>query len=241
MATGAQATARLAGETGSMWSRLERAAVALQAAGKWPKGSRGGGRATPHVEPEHLVNLMLAIACADPITAAAGAVHRFRSLIVSRTVEVQEVEIRGDGGVITRLTPEPARRSAAEAALHQFGNTFGARCDGLLLLASRDRLVRDFAWGAVSFTFTLDDEFPEAALTFSNSIGTDRMRRTIETSRFRIAHDEDMPQRQTPAAAPVRTVTVPFAFFEVLRDLAHDTLQKTAEDPKLCVVSDSPA
>jgi hypothetical protein len=183
---------------------------------------------------------MLAVACADPITAAARAVRRYRSLVVSRAIEVQEIKTRSDGSVITRLTPKPARLGVAEALLHQFGNTFGALSDGLLLLASKDRTVRDFAWGAVSYSFVLDDEFPEAATSFAYSMGADRTRRRIETNRFRIAHDEDLAQRQTPAAALVRTVNVPFAFFEVLRDLANDTLEKTAEDPKLCV-SGSPA
>src|SRR5689334_5086696 len=154
MATGAQVTARIAGETGFLWSRLDRAAVALQAAGLWPKGSRGGGRTTPHVGPEHLTNLMLAIACADPVTAAASAVRRYRSLILSRVVEVQTVETHDDGSETTRLTHKPGDRSWQESSLHQFANTLGDRLDGLLLSTSQsqNRIMRDFARSAVSFS-----------------------------------------------------------------------------------------
>ena len=52
---------------------------------------------------------------------------------------------------------------------------------------------------------------------------------TVETNRFLIKHEEDMPPLPpTLAVRPRRVVTIPFRFFEVLRELAADTRAHTA-------------
>ena len=45
---------------------------------------------------------------------------------------------------------------------------------------------------------------------------------TIQTNKYLIAHEADLTRR--PPARPARVVTVAFPFFEVLLDLAADTL-----------------
>lgn len=163
MTTGSRAIAQLAGATGIMQSRIDRASVALQSAGMWPMGARGGGRTTPHVDPEHLVNLTVAIACADPITSAAEAVRRYRPLILI-----------GDDKVET---------------------TVGALLDSVLPSTS-----------SVMLNFVLDTEYPEASILVDNTVLTSSV--------------EPPPHR--PRAALTRTVSVPFGFFDALRDILQE-------------------
>ena len=226
MATGAKAIGRLAAETGTLMASVHRAARSLQTDGLWPLGTRGGGQTTPHVEPHHLVNLMLAMACADPITESAKAVARYRPLIVADTLEIQEITTSSDGNTTT-VTRKTSRPGVAAALLHGYGNTFGAWLDGWLLAANKPsgRSLRDFAWSALSVSMVLDSEFPEAAMSITTYQGDDPSRRRVETSRFLITHESDMPNRPSPPpAALVRSVTVPFPFFEAIEAAWSDTV-----------------
>ena len=62
-------------------SAVFRTARALQETDQtlWPKAAKGGGRGAAHLEPRHLVNLVLALALADPIAIAPQTVA-FRSM-----------------------------------------------------------------------------------------------------------------------------------------------------------------
>jgi hypothetical protein len=227
MATGAKAIGRLAAETGALMASVNRATRSLQAEGLWPLGKRGGGQATPHVEPHHLINLMLALACAgtlDPLTESARAVARYRPLVLADTLEIQDVTTNPDGSTDTATRRQRGSGMAA-TVLHGFGNTFGSQLNGLLLLANKPsgRMLRDFMWSALSISMVLDPAFPEASLSITYSM-EDSSKCTIETNRFYIAHESDMPDRPSPPAALVRSVTVPFPFFEAVNALYRDTL-----------------
>ena len=80
MATGAHAVDRVAEATGLSPSTVFRAARAMREAdpGLWPEAEKGGGRGAAHLEPRHLVNLALALAVAEPLTAAPQAVMGHR-------------------------------------------------------------------------------------------------------------------------------------------------------------------
>ena len=80
MATAAQAIERISTATGILHATVARAARALREEDVhlWPQGEKGRGQAA-HVEPSHLVNLVLALAVADPITKAPEIVKDFRA------------------------------------------------------------------------------------------------------------------------------------------------------------------
>jgi hypothetical protein len=227
MATCAEVAIRLSTALDEMPSRLTRTVDALQAKGLLPLGSRGGGFTTPHLQPQHVRNLALAMACAENIRRdSAAAARRYSALVQGAEVEVVTIANRRDGSVLTHTERKPADRSMHLALLHGFGNTLGHHIDGLLLTAARNRDLRDFAWDAVSITFVLDDEFPEAAMHFEFGMGYSRRRR-IETLRYQIKHPDDMPAHEPAPGALRRTVRMPFALIETMTDLVADTLSRT--------------
>jgi hypothetical protein len=99
VATGAHAVDWIARTTGLLPATIFRTARQLQMADPdlWPKARKGGGRGAAHLEQPHLVNLALALAVADPITAGPASVRRFRALMPSGSM-------RGEaGGQLARL------------------------------------------------------------------------------------------------------------------------------------------
>lgn len=226
MATGSQAISRLANETGTLFASCDRASVALQAAGMWPVGKRGGGRTTPHVALRHLTNIAIAMCTAAPITEAAEWVARYRPLVVAHTLEVKTITTEPDGSITTTLRKiDGSRRGMLAGVLHQYGNTLGAWMDGLLEETSKPsgQTMHGFMCSALEIAFVIDREFPEASMSVTYSMPNDPGL-TVETYRFLIKHEEDMPEPPPRLAVqPHRTVTIPFRLFEVLRELGADT------------------
>jgi hypothetical protein len=230
--TGSQAITRLALETGTLFASIDRASVALQAAGCWPVGKRGGGRTTPHVEPSHLTNIAIAMMAADPITAAAEWVERYRGLIVASTLEIQQITEAGGTVTTTERHVDGCRRGLLMGVMHAFGNTLGHWLDGLLSLTTEQPEALDFMWSALTVELTVRREFPEAAMAITYKMPDDPGL-TIETNRFLIKHEEDMPPLPPELAVqPRRVVTMPYRLFEVLRELAADTLAHNTEEIK---------
>src|SRR4051812_44832892 len=98
MATAAEAIEQIAAKTGMLPATVFRAARALREADLrlWPQGTAGRGKAA-QVEASHLVNLVLALAVADPITAAPEVAPQYcalrrhhRSVTIFSTSEVGE-------------------------------------------------------------------------------------------------------------------------------------------------------
>lgn len=79
MATASQAIEQVAKATGILPATVFRAARSLREAdtGMWPQGTQGRGKAA-HVESRHLVNLILALGVADPITTSPQLVPEWR-------------------------------------------------------------------------------------------------------------------------------------------------------------------
>lgn len=216
MTTGAQATEAIAGPTGTSLTFAERAARILKEADAdlWPKARKGGGKGAAHVTPAHLVNLLLTLMAADPLTEAPAIVPRYRNLIVDqrRHPEVDVFETKSFSHT-DRMT----------AILDEFcpGSNLGERLEGLVRnlmdVETRNRARKRLGWftvgrshqdggritasldvlpGVVFFAEPLDDLVPS-------------MRDDAEPS-------------GTPKAAISQTKVVPFAIFEILADLALD-------------------
>jgi hypothetical protein len=214
--TGAQATERLAKPTGISLTFAERAARILKEADAdlWPKAKKGGGKGAVHVTPAHLVNLLLTLMAADPLTEAPAIVPRYRNLIVDRCadpeVDVFETEslnhIDRMTAILNELCPGPnlgerleglvrnlmdvETRNRARKRLGSF--TVGrSHQDGGSISASLD-----VSTGTIGFVEPLGDLFPS-------------MQDGAESSSL-------------PEAAISQTKVVPFAIFEILADLARD-------------------
>jgi hypothetical protein len=108
MATASKAIARIAEVAGVLPSAASRAARYLRETDTnlWPEGSAGRGQEA-HVEPRHLVNLVLALAAADPITTAPETVATLRNS------PAQLWEVKG----MEKIVP---------------GNTLGEALDGII-------------------------------------------------------------------------------------------------------------
>jgi hypothetical protein len=82
VATASEAIDRTAKAIEIMWATVFRAARFLREHDPvlWPQGSQGRGQEA-HVEAHHLVNLVFALAAADPITTAPDVVAELRDLV----------------------------------------------------------------------------------------------------------------------------------------------------------------
>ena len=83
MATGAEAIVRVVDSARIPPTTVDRTASFLQRARRdlWPVSGRGGGKAAIHVEPHHMVNLILALAAEQP-SGAEAAVRLLRDTYV---------------------------------------------------------------------------------------------------------------------------------------------------------------
>lgn len=245
MASGTQAVEAFAAATGTLLATVDRASVALQAAREdlWPLGKRGGGRTTPHVEPKHLVNLALALACADPITASARVVRQYRHLRVAKNLHQEIASTRrelpdlpsefptwpGDVprtpyDVLTRKSRDiPDGIGLVATRLKNFGVTLGDHLDGLVREALQSPLERD---GLLQLGFSVGltvDVNPQASVSIRYQL--DDGIHTETSSYFpqsALGDHGSAPSR--PPARPIRLVTLPFELFAVLADLWGDTL-----------------
>lgn len=104
MATGQQAIERVAEVVGDRPTTLFRAAKAMREASQgslWPQSSRGGGKGAIHIEPYHLVNLVLAVSACVRVTDAPKFVPFYRALIPNKPEE--HVLPEGDEGSAANL------------------------------------------------------------------------------------------------------------------------------------------
>lgn len=112
MATGAESIQAIAYVTGIAPATVHRAARNLREADAdlWPKAGKGGGKAAAHVEPRHLVNLVLALAVADPLHTAAQMVVKYRDLVFRQSVYPRELLPAMYGAVTKGLLPHYGSR-----------------------------------------------------------------------------------------------------------------------------------
>jgi hypothetical protein len=93
VATAAQAIDRIEEATGISASRAARF-LRERDVSLWPQGSQGRGQEA-HVEAHHLVNVVLALAAADPLTGAPEVVAELRDLVPLRD-DTRAPELPGD-------------------------------------------------------------------------------------------------------------------------------------------------
>ena len=215
MATASRSIARIAEVTGILPATVFRAARFLREAdgGLWPQGSQGRGREA-HVEPHHLVNLILALGIADPITTAPFAVTSYRAL---PHFMLQITDEMADG--LSQKSRLPVRQGMLEPLLHMFGTTLGDRLDGLIstLQASQNRMVRDLFRASI-FNLKLTAAFvPQASISLTRCIETGKR---TEADIYQAAQAVDDME---VAGEIKRDVTVPFAVFDAMIDLWSDT------------------
>lgn len=97
MATSGQVIERFAEVSGFLPSTLDRMLRPLREAGMAPMGGRGRGQKQGHYEPQHLANLILSFAGAQP-SDAAEAVRLLRPLKCVRSEPDADVSCWGDFG-----------------------------------------------------------------------------------------------------------------------------------------------
>jgi hypothetical protein len=214
MATGAEATEKLAKATQVSVTYVERAARVLKEADAdlWPKARKGGGKGAAHVTPSHLVNLLLALMAADPITEAPVIVPRCRAMIPILNNDLASSEF------------ETGREKHIAAILDDLcpGMDLGERLEGLVRTLTRTanrararrslgsfEIIRGFQGGGA---ITATAEISTALIGFVEPIGG--LLTLMETL------PEDWGRSETAIAA---NRSVPFRIFETLADLALDT------------------
>jgi hypothetical protein len=117
VATGAHAVERIAEATGILPATVFRTVRTLREADPtlWPEAAKGGGRGAAHLEPCHLVNLVLALAVADPITAAPKAVAGYRALVRHRLQQMVQPEHIGQAArLLASISAEDLNRVSFE-------------------------------------------------------------------------------------------------------------------------------
>jgi hypothetical protein len=214
MATGAQATEKVAKATGVSVTYVERAARILKEADAdlWPKAKKGGGKGAAHVMPAHLVNLLLALMAADPITEAPEIVPRCRAMMPDLKNDLASDEF------------ETGQENHIAAILDDFcpGANLGEKFEGLVRTlmeidnrARARQLLGNFEVGR-SFqsggTISATAEISGTVIGFVEPIGG------------LLSLMQGLPEGwEQPGAAIADTKSVPFRIFETLADLALDT------------------
>jgi hypothetical protein len=214
MATGAQATERVAKATGVSVTYVERAARILKEADAdlWPKARKGGGKGAAHVMRPHLVNLLLALMAADPITEAPEIVPRCRAMMPDPKNDLASDEF------------ETGQEARILGILDAFcpGSNLGERFEGLVRtlmqtdnrarvrqLLGKFEVGRSFQSGG---TISATAKISGAVIAFKEPIGG------------LLSLMQGLPEGwEKPEAAIVDTKSVPFRIFETLADLALDT------------------
>ena len=224
MATGAIAIERIAEATGIPAVTVDNVSRVLKQHQPplWALAGRGGGKRAKHVEPEHLVNLVMGLAWADPISNAPAIVSRLRGL-VERRHPTRTSRHQLSQGVVAyavaeippnRLTmlAEALRRGRGPATLGEtldfYVRALATLPDVREKMRSEELSVQLGTWPYEFATITRRDEDGTVSSNFDG-----------------LGLLTDIPPDARPATMR-RTVTLPFALFEVLADLYADTLSR---------------
>jgi hypothetical protein len=234
MATGAQATERVAKPMGVSLTLVERAARILKEADAdlWPKAKKGGGKGAAHVMPSHLVNLLLALMTADPITEAPEIVPRYRALIPGRyrghDVDVFEHgHVDGMADILNDFCP---------------GSNLGERLEGLVrnLMNGENRsraskLLRSLTVGRSH------QSGGEITASIEVSTGTIEFVVPIGDLFSSMQMQNDTEHSGIPEAAISDTKSVPFRIFEIMADLVLDTERELGQSTSSDAAGDTAA
>ena len=185
----------------------------------FPLGARGRGKEA-HLQPHHLVNLVIGMAAADPITEAADFALTYRRLVAT---ELRITETEAGSVRTSRETTEVPSKGHLEPLLHHYGPTFGKRMDGLisLLAMPHNKTIRDFLRSAGMSAKLVLGPVPEARFVLPFRFGDDPNDRVEEEIHLPPQEILALPR---PIAEMRREVWIPFSLFEILTNLWADTL-----------------
>lgn len=218
LATTAQAIERIAKEAGILHANVFRTARALREHDTrlWPQGSQGKGQAA-HVEAEHLVNLVLALAMAETTTAAPDVVARFREMVATpdQTVTHHHKLEGGAWGVVSTSLP----KNKLADALAQSPLTLGDMLTYYVLWMASDPELRDQFRREKLEVMLSAGPFESASVTRRD--GDSAI--SLNFDGLGLLHALPQP---APPAVMRRTVSMPFALLEVLADLCADTMSR---------------
>lgn len=189
----------------------------------WPYGEKGQGQEA-HVEPYHLINLMLALTAASPITDSPNEVSKFRRLVPS-VVHVTQRKPAIDNWRQTRVSVRNSERSMLASLLHSYGNTLGGHLDGLVQVIQNPiniELRSMLKMTGFSLCLTLG-EVPSACINIGPLL--DESDDYIQSEEYQSPQENLFIVTKTLNENSIkRSVDISFAVFEVMADLWADTL-----------------
>ena len=214
MATGAQGIERIAKGMNIPLLTVDRVSRLLKQhkPALWALAGQGGGKKARHLEPEHLVNIVLALAWADPLTNSPATVLRLREMArkPGATLFQHHDTALASGYAISRA-PNEVERDVE-------GATLGEMLDSYVLRIATDPQLRE-QYQREGLELSLQ------SWPFENAF---IRRRKDDLSTADAFDGLGLLSAVPPAAPPAaiqRFAVIPFATFDLLADLYADTLR----------------
>jgi hypothetical protein len=229
MATGAEATERVAEATGLLPSTVFRTARLLREAekGLWPEAAKGGGKGAAHVERRHLANLAIALAVNDPLLAVK-AIPAYRAVVPHKPDQHGTVAPKDRGVVWSLLTTN---------GMFNGRDPLGVELERLIELLTRGDIARDLE-NAGAYTEFFFDRLPRASFVYRTFDDEDDMdvpeikllyrkpNISPSLSRELDLYRDLFPQRSIP-----RTAIIFVSVFTAMAELWSDTKQHQHQTP----------
>ncbi len=237
MATGAHAAERIAKATGALPSTVFRAARIMREADPtlWPEAGKGGGRGAAHVEPSHLINLILALAIADPITAAPAMVASYRMFVYPGPQYLQR-EHMGQTAHMLFGTPSPSEQPDPVPAVGVFGGAggLGADLERLveLLAGSDQNALKILGESGLTVELEVASRFPQATISYFSLDLEDSIAGHKQEFHY-VPGQNTLGLRYATEAPIVRKAILYVPLFAVLAELWADTRTRSTSKVKL--------
>ena len=238
MARAVESIDRIIGATDILPTTVERTAAFLQQirTDLWPLSGKGGGKAAVHVEPYHLVNLILGLAAEQP--SDAGTAVR-----LLRETTLFELPRRGMADrfwtKLIQIAPEPQPEAYDQTDDNEVGNSGGTWLNSLTAqlaaLPPQERLefAEISAVHGAEIVMCIDP--PSIVLTWK---GQDYRREEVHFSSGQPL-EKIFPSPEITARRR-RLTSFPVTILVVAAELAADTWRRRAADPSFPPSGSSP-
>lgn len=233
MATGSTAVETIAKAAGILPATVERTARTLKEAkiDAWPLGRPGGGHSAPHVDPHHLVCLILALSGAQPSDAVATVAALF-SLHLQQWDRAEEVEPE------TRYRGASVVHSVQKRNQLLQTNSLGADLVRMIAALGEGNTALAEELRAKQWTLILNPTRPVARQTWRDPAAPKVLETKVYAPEQASLLDQLPSTGVEPRAQVSRETTIPFALIEVAAELWGDTL---AHRGSLPLSGDAPA